>query len=127
MAGDADAAVAGMRSAIDSGTLRLEPGTAAQCAAECDVMASALIKLISRLQSSTTVDGFGILGTGGQLAAGFGGKATEAIAHVREQAEIAARMADNFRAIEAKYVSQEQSNAASMNQQASSFPGGSGQ
>lgn len=122
MAGDADAAVVGMRSAIDSGTLRLEPGTAAQCAAECDVMASALTKLISRLQSSTTVDGFGTFGTGTQLANGFGGKATEAIAHVREQAAIARRMADNFRAIESRYASQEQSNATSMSRHTASIP-----
>lgn len=85
-------------------------------------MAAQLLRMIDDLQESSSVTAFGTFPTGHQLATGFTNKAVQAAGHIREHAAIATRMAENFRAIEARYAAQDDANADSLASQAGSPP-----
>lgn len=74
-------------------------------------MAETIRAEITKLQAISTAAGFGGFVTGDQLARGFGNKVREGMAHLMEYSSIAHAMADNFRAIEASFASQDRSNA----------------
>ncbi|KAA0022516.1 hypothetical protein [Antrihabitans cavernicola] len=124
MAVGADAAVSGMRSAIDGGTLRLKKGTAADCAKRCDAMAAGILDQVKTLQRGSILAGFGGFETSAQLQSGFEKKAADAIAHLKEYAAVATRMAENFRAIESGYAAQEGDNVTEIGAAGNTLPSG---
>lgn len=123
MVAGADEAVSKMREAVASGTLRLEPGTASACAAECDLMAETILRELRGLQSATAISAFGGFDSGHQLQQGFERKVKLAISHLEQYSAIATRMADNFRSIEASFAAQDDANSANIGAVANKIPG----
>lgn len=120
MSGDFEALA---REAV-AGELRIAPGVAEACAAECDRYVQELIALRRRTASIVNVDSFGALNSATILGAKFqelavGGSGSGSLSEaLGRHIETVQSMADMFREAGAAYTATEDGNAADLSAEA---------
>ncbi|WP_280208906.1 hypothetical protein [Nocardia cyriacigeorgica] len=100
--------IAALGTAVDNGDLWIDgvlvaEGAHEQCALRYEQLADQVDIQIQQLAAATTLPGFGGFASGDALRRGFEGKATDAIARLREYAAAARSLAHTFRAAAAAY------------------------